>query len=100
MVTSLLCAIDSNYSVMAISSKGIEPLWKKYSGGANKQETSVVQFIIGNVLIDINCYELAVQSFTNLRKSFGGFSGKLGGNVTVIWLTFAESRKLQKMTTL
>lgn len=51
---------------------------------------------IGNVLIDNNCCERAVRPFTNLRKSFGGFSSELGGEVAAAWLTFVETCKLQK----
>ena len=49
---------------------------------------------IGDVLIDNNCCERAVRPFTNLRKSFGGFSSELGGEVAAAWLTFVESCKL------
>ena len=55
---------------------------------------------IGNVLIDNNCCERAVRPFTNLRKSFGGFSSELGGAVAAAWLTFVESCKLQKKAAL
>ena len=55
---------------------------------------------IGNVLIDNNCCERAVRPFTNLRKSFGGFSSELGGTVAAAWLTFVESCKLQKKAAL
>jgi len=55
---------------------------------------------IGNVLIDNNCCERAVRPFTNLRKSFGGFSSELGGEVAAAWLTFVESCKLQKKAVL
>ena len=55
---------------------------------------------IGNVLIDNNCCERAVRPFTNLRKSFGGFSSELGGEVAAAWLTFVESCKLQKKAAL
>ena len=55
---------------------------------------------IGNVLIDNNCCERAVRPFTNLRKSFGGFSSELGGEVAAAWLTFVESCKLQKRAAL
>ena len=55
---------------------------------------------IGNVLIDNNCSERAVRPFTNLRKSFGGFSSELGGEVAAAWLTFVESCKLQKKAAL
>ena len=36
---------------------------------------------IGSVLIDNNACERAVRPFTNLRKSFGGFSSEKGGEV-------------------
>ena len=55
---------------------------------------------IGDVLIDNNCCERAVRPFTNLRKSFGGFSSELGGEVAAAWLTFVESCKLQKKAAL
>ena len=55
---------------------------------------------IGNVLIDNNCCERAVRPFTNLRKSFGGFSSELGGEVAAAWLTFVETCKLQKKAVL
>ena len=51
---------------------------------------------IGSVLIDNNCCERAVRPFTNLRKSFGGFSSEKGGEVAAAWLTFIETCKLQK----
>ena len=41
-----------------------------------------------------------VRPFTNLRKSFGGFSSELGGEVAAAWLTFVESCKLQKKAAL
>ena len=47
-----------------------------------------------------NCCERAVRPFTNLRKSFGGFSSELGGEVAAAWLTFVESGKLQKKAAL
>ena len=50
--------------------------------------------------IDNNCCERAVRPFTNLRKSFGGFSSELGGEVAAAWLTFVESCKLQKKVAL
>lgn len=50
---------------------------------------------IGSVLIDNNCCERAVRPFTNLRKSFGGFSSEKGGEVAAAWLTFIETCKLQ-----
>ena len=55
---------------------------------------------IGDVLIDNNCCERAVRPFTNLRKSFGGFSSELGGEVAAAWLTFVETCKLQKKAAL
>ena len=51
---------------------------------------------VGSVLIDNNCCERAVRPFTNLRKSFGGFSSEKGGEVAAAWLTFIETYKLQK----
>ena len=55
---------------------------------------------IGSVLIDNNACERAVRPFTNLRKSFGGFSSELGGEVAAAWLTFVETCKLQKKAAL
>ena len=55
---------------------------------------------IGSVLIDNNCCERAVRPFTNLRKSFGGFSSEKGGEVAAAWLTFIETCKLQKKAAL
>ena len=55
---------------------------------------------IGSVLIDNNCCERAVRPFTNLRKSFGGFSSERGGEVAAAWLTFIETCKLQKKAAL
>lgn len=50
----------------------------------------------GNVLIDNNCCERAVRPFTNLRKSFGGFSSELGAQTTARYLTIVETCKLIK----
>lgn len=55
---------------------------------------------IGSVLIDNNACERAVRPFTNLRKSFGGFSSEKGGEVAAAWLTFIETCKLQKKAAL
>ena len=55
---------------------------------------------VGSVLIDNNCCERAVRPFTNLRKSFGGFSSEKGGEVAAAWLTFIETCKLQKKAAL
>ncbi len=49
---------------------------------------------IGSVLIDNNCCERAVRPFTNLRKSFGGFSSEKGARVAATYLTFVETCKL------
>ena len=49
---------------------------------------------IGSVLIDNNCCERAVRPFTNLRKSFGGFSSEKGAKVAATFLTFVETCKL------
>lgn len=49
---------------------------------------------IGSVLIDNNCCERAVRPFTNLRKSFGGFSSEQGARVAATFLTFVETCKL------
>jgi len=50
-------------------------------------------------LISISC-ERSVRPFTNLRKSFGGFSSEKGGEVAAAWLTFIETCKLQKKAAL
>ena len=55
---------------------------------------------VGSVLIDNNSCERAVWPFTNLRKSFGGFSSEKGGEVAAAWLTFIETCKLQKKAAL
>jgi hypothetical protein len=55
---------------------------------------------IGSVLIDNNCCERAVRPFTNLRKSFGGFSSERGGEVAAAWLTFIETCKLRQKAAL
>ena len=49
-----------------------------------------------NCKIVNNCCERAIRLFTNLRKSFGGFSSETGGKVAAAWLTFIETCKLQK----
>ena len=66
----------------------------------NQWKELIAYIDIGNVLIDNNCCERAVRPFTNLRKSFGGFSSELGGEVAAAWLTFVESCKLQKKAAL
>ena len=38
----------------------------------------------------------AVRPFTNLRKSFGGFSSENGGHVTAVYLSIVETCKLLK----
>lgn len=55
---------------------------------------------IGSVLIDNNCCERAVRSFTNLRKNFGGFSSEQGARVTATYLIFVETCKLMAMAPL
>lgn len=63
----------------------------------------VDQFVymnIGNVLIDNNSCEWAVRPFSNIRKSFGGFSIELGGEVAAACLTFVDSCELQKKVAL
>ena len=63
--------------------------------------TDLIAYIdVGSVLIDNNCCERAVRPFTNLRKSFGGFSSEKGGEVAAAWLTFIETCKLQKKAAL
>ena len=46
--------------------------WQELAGYVN----------FGNVLIDNNCCERTVRPFTNLRKNFGGFSSRSGGETT------------------
>ncbi|MCF2580210.1 transposase [uncultured Prevotella sp.] len=43
--------------------------------------TSGLDLNVGNIQIDNNCCERAVRPFTNLRKSFGGFSSENGESV-------------------
>lgn len=60
--------------------------WKELSGYVN----------CGDVQIDNNCCERAVRPFTNLSKSFGGFSSKKGYETTAAYLNFIETCKLLK----
>lgn len=60
--------------------------WKELTGYVN----------CGEVQIDNNCCERAVRPFTNIRKSFGGFSSKRGGETTAAYLSFIETCKLLK----
>ena len=60
--------------------------WKELTGYVN----------CGEVQIDNNCCERAVRPFTNLRKSFGGFSSRKGGETTATYLSFIETCKLLK----
>lgn len=66
----------------------------------NNWKALVAYIDVGSVLIDNNCCERAVRPFTNLRKSFGGFSSEKGGEVAAAWLTFIETCKLQKKAAL
>lgn len=66
----------------------------------NNWKELITYIQIGSVLIDNNCCERAVRPFTNLRKSFGGFSSETGGKVAAAWLTFIETCKLQKKAAL
>jgi IS1 family transposase len=66
----------------------------------NNWKELIAYIDVGNVLIDNNCCERAVRPFTNLRKSFGGFSSEKGGEVAAAWLTFIETCKLQKKAAL
>ena len=66
----------------------------------NNWKELIAYIDVGNVLIDNNCCERAVRPFTNLRKSFGGFSSERGGEVAAAWLTFIETCKLQKKAAL
>ena len=60
--------------------------WQELAGYVN----------FGNVLIDNNCCERTVRPFTNLRKNFGGFSSRSGGETTAVYLSFIETCKLRK----
>lgn len=51
---------------------------------------------VGSVQIDNNCCERAVRPFTNLRKSFGGFSSEKGARTAATILSFVETCKLMK----
>ena len=66
----------------------------------NNWKKLIAYIDVGSVLIDNNCCERAVRPFTNLRKSFGGFSSEKGGEVAAAWLTFIETCKLQKKAAL
>jgi hypothetical protein len=66
----------------------------------NNWKALTAYIYVGSVLIDNNCCERAVRPFTNLRKSFGGFSSEKGGEVAAAWLTFIETCKLQKKAAL
>lgn len=66
----------------------------------NNWKELIAYINVGSVLIDNNCCERAVRPFTNLRKSFGGFSSEMGGEVAAAWLTFIETCKLQKKAAL
>ena len=66
----------------------------------NNWKALIAYIDVGSVLIDNNCCERAVRPFTNLRKSFGGFSREKGGEVAAAWLTFIETCKLQKKAAL
>lgn len=64
--------------------------WKELIGYVN----------VGTVQIDNNCCERAVRPFTNLRKSFGGFSSEKGARIAATILTFVETCKLKKSNVL
>lgn len=64
--------------------------WKELIGYVN----------VGNVQIDNNCCERAVRLFTNLRKSFGGFSSENGARIAATILSFVETCKLMKKNVL
>lgn len=64
--------------------------WKELIGYVN----------VGTVQIDNNCCERAVRPFTNLRKSFGGFSSEKGARTAATVLTFVETCKLKKKNVL
>jgi transposase len=59
--------------------------------------TELIGYVnIGNVFMDNNSCERAVRPFTNLRKSFGGFSSENGGHATATYLSIVETCKLLK----
>lgn len=64
--------------------------WKELIGYVN----------VGNVQIDNNCCERAVRPFTNLRKSFGGFSSENGARTAATILSFVETCKLMNKNVL
>ena len=66
----------------------------------NNWKELIAYINVGSVLIDNNACERSVRPFTNLRKSFGGFSSEKGGEVAAAWLTFIETCKLQKKAAL
>lgn len=76
-------------------------LFDTFRKGLKKHREHIFLFLSHhNVPYDNNASERAVRPFTNLRKSFGGFSSELGGAVAAAWLTFVESCKLQKKAAL
>ena len=68
---------------------------RDYSDSLADEFIELIGYVkIGSVLIDNNCCERAVRPFTNLRKSFGGFSSERGAKVAATYLTFVETCKL------
>ena len=63
--------------------------------------TELIGYVnVGTVQIDNNCCERAVRPFTNLRKSFGGFSSEKGARTAATILSFVETCKLKKKNVL
>ena len=62
----------------------------------NNWEQLIGYVNVGNVLIDNNAAERAIRPFTNLRKSFGGFSSEGGALTASRYLTVVETCKLIK----
>ena len=62
----------------------------------NNWEQLIGYVNVGNVLIDNNAAERAIRPFTNLRKSFGGFSSEGGALTASRYLTLVETCKLIK----
>ena len=91
-----LCKIEAERKRLNISSK----LEHALNYMINHWEELNAYIKIGNVLIDNNCCERAVRPFTNLRKSFGGFSSEKGGVAAAAYLSVIETCKLQKKVVL
>ena len=91
-----LCKIEAERKRLNISSK----LEHALNYMINHWEELNAYIKIGNVLIDNNCCERAVRPFTNLRKSFGGFSSEKGGVAAAAYMSVIETCKLQKKVVL